>query len=112
MSRARSPRHADDADVLPGVYERLSAATYRGQDPRCYLDPEGRVAEVQAALAVHSPLLDRFDANLAVVVPKWRITGNSNPGARQLFPWLLGPGNVRVWPDDRIEPTDDCADAA
>jgi hypothetical protein len=111
VSRARSPRHADDADVLPGVYERLSAATCRGQDPRCYLDPEGNVAVVQAALAVHSPLLDRFDANLPVVVPKWRITGNSNPGARQRYPWLSGAGSVRVFPDDRIEPTDDEADA-
>ena len=110
MSRARTPRHADDADVLPGVYERLAAATYRGQDPRCYLDPEGRVAEVQAALAVHSPLLDRLDANLPVVVPKWRITGTSNPEARQQFPWLSGPGCVRVWPDDRIELTGDEAD--
>lgn len=107
MSRARSPRASDDADVLPGVYQRLSEATYRGQDPRCYLDPEGNVAVVQAALAVHSPLLDRLDANLPVVVPKWRIRGNSNPGARQRFSWLAGPGCVRVFPDDRIEPTDD-----
>ena len=107
MSRARTPRHADDADVLPGVYERLAAATYRGQDPRCYLDPEGKVAEVQAALAVHSPLLDRLDANLPVVVPKWRITGNANPEARQRFPWLSGLGCVRVWPDDRIEATEE-----
>ena len=110
------PRLADDfedrqcGDRLPGVYERLSAATYRGQDPRCYLDPEGNVATVRAALAVHSPLLDRFDANLPVVVPKWQIAGNSNPGARQRFPWLAGAGCVRVWPDDRIEPTDAEAD--
>lgn len=40
----------------------------------------------------------------------WRITGNPNPGAKQRFPWLSGTGCVRVWPDDRIEPTDDEAD--
>jgi hypothetical protein len=58
---------------------------------------------VQAALAVTSPLIRLLDANQPVVVPKWRISGNSNPGARQRFPWLAAPGNVRVWPSDEIE---------
>lgn len=98
-----------DGDVLPGVYTRLSEATYRGLDPRCYLDPEGQVTSVQAAKANASPLVQKLDANLPVVVPAWRITGHSNPTARQRFPWLSS-GNVRVFPSDRIEPTDERAD--
>lgn len=31
--------------------------------------------------------------------------------ARQALQWLSGPGCVRVWPDDRVERTDDEADA-
>lgn len=111
MSRSRTgARTAARGAVIDGVYAKLSAATYRGQDPRAYLAPDGSVAEVQAALAVHSVLLDKLDANEAVVVPKWRITGNSNPGLRQRFPWLAGPGCVRVHPDDTVELTDDPAD--
>lgn len=112
MARHRNTFRSDDLDVLPGVYERLSAATYRGVDPRIYVSPEDEVRTVQAALAVTSVLLRKLDANLPVVVPKWRITGNSNPGSRHQFPWLAGPGQVRVWPDDRIEPTDDKADSS
>lgn len=96
--------------VVEGVYQRLSDKMYRGNDPRAYLDPEGNVTPVQAALAVHSVLLDKLDANEPVVVPKWRISGNSNPGLRQRFPWLAGPGCVRVHPDDTVELTDDPAD--
>lgn len=97
-------------DVLPGCYERLSAATYRGVDPRIYVSPEDEVRTVQAPRAVTSPLIRALDAGEPVVVPKWRIRGNSNPGARERFPWLAGPGCVRVWPDDRIEETDEQAD--
>ena len=107
MSRARSSHAADDADVLPGVYDRLSAATYRGVDPRVYVSPENEFTTVEAALAVTSPLIRKLDAGEPVTVPKWRIRGNSNPGARQRYLWLAGPGCVRVFPDDRIEPTDD-----
>ncbi len=110
MARQKSVRHADDADVLDGVYARLADSMYRGIDPRIYVSPEDEVLTVQAARAVTSPLLRKLDANVPVVVPRWRIRGNSNPGARQLFPWLAAPGNVRVWPDDRIEPTDDDID--
>lgn len=110
MARHRTPRHADDADVLPGVYDRLAETTYRGVDPRIYVSPEDEVTTVQGALAVTSPLLRKLDANQPVVVPKWRIRGNSNPGARQQFPWLAGAGNVLVFPDDRIAPTDLDAD--
>lgn len=95
---------------VPGVYQRLSAKLYRGNDPRAYLDPEGNVTPVQAALAVHSPLLDKLDANQPVVVPKWQITGHSNPGLRQRYPWMGGPGCVRVFPDDTVEETTDDAD--
>ena len=106
MSRSRSAARAGGVTV-DGVYARLSAATYRGNDPRAYLDPDGNVTPVQAALAVHSVLLDKLDANLPVVVPKWRISGNSNPGLRQRFPWMSGPGCVRVYPDDTVEETTD-----
>ena len=71
MSRQRN-RDAPGARgvVIDGVYRRLADKMYRGNDPRAYLDPEGNVAPVQAALAVHSPLLDKLDANEPVVVPK------------------------------------------
>jgi hypothetical protein len=110
MARQRNSGGGYDNNAgisIAGIYQRLSDATYRGQDPRAYLDPEGNVAVVQAALAVHSPLLDRFDANESVVIPKWRV---ANRELRQQYPWLAGPGCVRVWPDGRIEPTDDEAD--
>jgi hypothetical protein len=109
VSRRRGSASAD-ADVLHGVYERLCAATYWGVDPRIYVSSENEVPTLQAAKVVNSPLIRLLDANQPVVVAKWRISGNSNPGARQQFPWLAGPGCVRVWPDDRIEPTDDEAD--
>lgn len=90
---------------------RLAEATYRGVGPRVNVSPEDEVQTVQGALAVTSPLLRKLDADRPVVVPKWRIRGNSTPGARQALQWLSGPGCVRVWPDDRVEPTDDEADA-
>ncbi|MEI6251771.1 MAG: hypothetical protein WCP30_03115 [Mycobacteriaceae bacterium] len=60
------------------------------------------MAEVQAALVVHSPLPDRFDANEPVVVAKWRM---SNRELRQQVPWLAGSAVVRVFPDDRVVET-------
>ena len=111
MSRQRnSGRATGSGVVIEGVYARLSAATYRGVDPRVYVSPEDQSTEVQAALAVSSPLLDKLDANQPVVVPKWRISGNSNPAVRQQYPWLRGPGCVRVYPDDVVEETGDDAD--
>ena len=109
MARQRNGRN-DDLDMLPGAYERLSVTTYRGVDPRIYVSPEDEVRTVQAVKAVTSPLIHLLDASLPVVVPKWRISGNSNPGARQQCPWLAGPGNVRVWPSDEIEETFDETD--
>ena len=111
MSRQRNSRNdVGNGVVIEGVYARLSAKLYRGNDPRAYRDPEGNVTPVQAALAVHSPLLDKLDQGEPVVVPKWQITGHSNPGLRQWYPWMAGPGCVRVYPDDVVEETDDDAD--
>ena len=87
--------------VIPGIYERLCATTYRGLDPRVFVSPDGQYETVQAALAVHNPLLDKFDANEPVEVPKWRV---SNHQLRQQYPWLAGVGSVVVFPDDTVEP--------
>jgi hypothetical protein len=96
--------------VIPVIYQRISERTYRGVDPRVYVSPEDECTEVQAATAVTSPLNRALDANEPVRVPKWRITGHSNPGLRQRYPWMAGPGCVRVHPNDTVVETDDDAD--
>ena len=105
MARQRnSHRHHGAGVVIPGIYERLCATTYRGLDPRVYVAPDGQHEAVQAALSVRSPLLDALDANEPVEVPKWRV---SNRELRQQFPWLAGVGSVVVFPDDTVEPVAD-----
>ena len=109
MARQRNGRTAnlDGGIHIPGVYQRLADSTYRGCDPRIFVSPDGQYETVQAALNVHSPLLDRFDANEAVVVPIWRV---SNRQLREQYSWLSGVGTVIVGPDDRVLPTDLPAD--
>ncbi len=94
--------------TIPGVYQRISDSTYRGTDPRVFVSPDGQYETVQAALAVHSPLLDKFDDNEPVTVPCWKV---SNRELRQQYSWLTGAGAVTVHPDDWVEPTDGPADA-
>ncbi len=108
MARHRNTRTSSGIGItIPGVYQRLSDSTHRGTDPRVVMMPDGQYETVQAALAVHSPLLDKFDAMEPVVVPCWRV---SNRALREQHPWLSGVGTVLVFPDDRVEPSDDDAD--
>ena len=93
--------------TIPGIYQRISDSTYRGTDPRVYVAPDDECFTVEAALAVHSPLLDAFEANEPVRVPKWKV---SNQALRQQYPWMTGAGAVIVFPDDWVEPTDLLAD--
>lgn len=107
VARQRNRRDDSVEITIPAIYQRLSDSTYRGRDPRIFVSPDGQYETVQAALAVHSPLLDAFDANEPVIVPRHRV---SNHVLRQQYPWLSGVGTVIVHPDDTVEPTDLPAD--
>ena len=110
MARIRNGcnRVGDDGGiVIEGIYEKLATSIYRGVDPRVFVTPDGQCEEVQAAKAVHSPLMDRFDQGLPVQVARWQV---ANRALRQQHPWLAGVGTVVVTPEDRVYPTDLPAD--
>jgi len=97
---------------VPGLYQHLldvALHSCAGPDPRVYVSPDNTPLQVAALLVTQrrSPRLELLEAGLPVVVAAYEVTGNWHPGLRQQVPWLSGRGNVKVRPDDTIEPTDE-----
>lgn len=100
MSRQRGSTRAVGGGILiPGCYDKISAAVYRGVDPRVFVAPN----DVGVHVAVTSPLLRALDAGAPVTVACWRV---SNRALRQQYSWLRGPGMVTVYPNDVVEAAD------
>jgi len=98
--------------VIPGAYAHLvdKESQHRGPDPRMvmYVSPIDVVTQVIANRAP-SALQRKLDAGEPVVVPGWRLPGGR--ALRQRHPQLCGRAAVRVFPDDRVVPTEDEIDA-
>lgn len=94
--------------TLLGAWQHLvtKEAQHRGPDPRVYVSPTDVVTIVNRAPSALQRKLDRGEP---VVVPGWRLPGGR--ALRRQHPELCGRAAVRVYPDDRVEPTEDTIDA-
>jgi hypothetical protein len=99
---------ANEIIVIPGAYGHLvdKESQHRGPDPRVYVSPTDVVTVVNRAPSALQRKLDRGEP---VVVPGWRLPGGR--ALRRQHPELCGRAAVRVFPDDRVEPTEDTIDA-
>lgn len=102
--------HAGEIIVIPGAYAHLidKESQHRGPDPRTvmYVSPADVVTIVDRAPSALQRKLDRGEP---VVVPGWRLPGGR--ALRRQHPELCGRAAVRVFPDDRVVPTEDTIDA-
>jgi hypothetical protein len=101
----------DQVITILGAWQHLVAreARHRGTpDPRIYVAPDGAVTQVIADRAP-SALQQKLDRGEPVVVPGWRLPGGR--ALRRQHPELCGRSAVRVFPKDRVEPTEDKIDS-